>query len=308
MDNKITINSYNMASPKVLVDHQIAFISDIHSDDVQFERILKILRLLSIKTIIIGGDLVDSLRDKNRCKKILKLLEENSNYFTIYVSIGNHDMVFYRNYLYQLNNSASPNTFDFWKNISSIDNVNVSDIPLKDPTVNKWTLSDDIDITALNMPISYYKDKEPYSEYKEIIKTLETINLDKKKFNILLSHSPKHIIQNGEIDEYLRQKRFNLILSGHVHGGLVPIQFRIKQHGGGFVGPYSTKLPEHAYGTVKNGGVVSLTSAGVIKIAHEKGREKFKGVIDNIYPSEIEIINLSHKDRTSFQRVKSKKI
>ena len=308
MDDRITVNSYNLSSPKILVDHQIAFVSDIHSDDLQLEKIFKILRLLGIKTLIIGGDLVDSLRDKNRCKKIIKLLLENSKYFTTYVSIGNHDIVFYKNYLYKLGKNPSTNIFNFWQELSNIENVNVSDIPLIEPTINKWTIDDDIDLTTLNMPISYYKDKEPYSEYKEIIKTLEGVSLDKKKFNILISHSPKHIIQNGVIDECLRQKRFNLILSGHVHGGLVPIQFRIKEHGGGFVGPYSTKLPEHAYGVVKNRGVVSLTSAGVIKIAHEKGREKFKGVIDNIYPSEIEILNLSHKDRTSFQRIKSKRI
>ena len=61
--------------------------------------------------------------------------------------------------------------------------------------------------------------------------------------------------------QYWKNKNIDLILCGHMHGGLVPKFMRHQDHGGGIVGPYASILPKHSYGVIEDENTISLTSA-----------------------------------------------
>lgn len=292
--DKVTINEYDITSPNVLEDEKIAFISDIHSDATKLEKVLEILYNLKIGVLLIGGDLIDSLGDYRKNAIIKDLLEEFSKSAFIFISIGNHDIV----------SSSEVHDSSFWNNISSISNIYVPEFPKKGSTVSMWELDESIDISIINMPLRYYAKKEEYNDFDESIKILDKINTNINKYNILLCHSPNNIVKDGIIDKYLKEvKRFNLILSGHMHGGLIPQQFRKDKCAGGLIGPYETLFPKHAYGIVDDGNASVLISGGVTKIA-DRNCGRLKPVIDKIYHPEIEVLNIKPGEKTKIKKMK----
>ena len=303
----IIMNKYYVNSPSIFFDKKIAFLSDVHSDALVLEEIIEILKSKEVDILIIGGDLLDCLKDNNRNVKIKELLEEYAKVFEIYIAIGNHDIVYFNNhYLLNPSENATPN-LNFWYYLNLNENINVSYFPTGKSTVCKWSLDNNVDLSILNMPIEYYWHKEPYDEFKEHIKVLDTINIESDKYNILVCHTPKNIVQNGSIDEYFKEeKRFDLILSGHIHGGLVPINMRKNESGKGLFGPYGTLLPEYSYGIINDDGIISLNTGGVVKVAN-KYAKYFNRFNSSLYPAEVEIINLKCGIKKSFTRVRNNK-
>ena len=167
-------------------------------------------------------------------------------------------------------------------------------MPQENASIERFNL-DDIDISILNLPITYYWNGEKEEEFKKLIEELESIELNTKKYNILLCHSPKSIGKSLIIKDYLEYLRnFNLILSGHMHGGLVPNFLRKKTYGGGYVGPYKTLFPKYSYGIIKDETQAILTTGGITKIATNK--KLIRRLSSLIFPPELEIINLRPGD------------
>lgn len=77
-------------------------------------------------------------------------------------------------------------------------------------------------------------------------------SLDETKFNVLLAHNNKYI------DEYKKYK-FDLVLSGHSHGG----QFRIPKIMNGFFIRRQGLFPKYAGGRYEHNNLVHIVSRGV---------------------------------------------
>jgi predicted MPP superfamily phosphohydrolase len=244
---------------------------------------------------------------------IKESLEELSKIVSIFIGIGNHDLVYFQQDSKTRRHEVLSKELDFWKKINSSkeENLHISSLPINNPTITKWTFNKDIDITALNLPIEYYWRKELTREFEEYLEIIKSITINTEKFNILLCHSPKNIIKNGAISDYLNYlKSFNLILSGHMHGGLVPKIFRKNSFGGGLFGPYASILPKHAYGIVQTDNTISLTSTGITKIANSTEIKSLtnnivaRSIIDFVYPPEIEILDLNPGKSYTIKRSK----
>ena len=137
------------------------------------------------------------------------------------------------------------------------------------------------------------------------LKLLEETKVNIEKYNILLCHSPKNIGKDSIIKEYAEcLKKFNLILAGHKHGGLVPRMFRKTPYGGGIAGPNNTFLPEYAYGIKISGNTKIVVSGGVVKMATSAAPEIittnsiYKGIGDILYPPEIEMFYIESNENT----------
>ena len=137
--------------------------------------------------------------------------------------------------------------------------------------------------------------------------------LIKKKYNILLCHTPRNLVKNGVICDGIDcLKEFNLILSGHMHAGLVPKSLRSDKYGGGFIGPHASVLPDYAYGLVVNKRIATLTSGGVTKVTKSASpnasraisRAFVKNKLNSIYSPEVEILNLTNGRKNSIKKLK----
>lgn len=311
--DRIIVNQYAIDSPSLLDEQRIAFFSDVHGDFTKLESIIELLKKLRVSVLLLGGDLIDTNKDDYRNNEIKELLKEISKTTKIFFSIGNHDLVYFQKDSKGKRSEVKSEDLDFWTNLNSIEKTNIylPDIPVDSPTIGKWSLSDDIDITSINFPIDYYWNKESSFDFDSYLDAINNIAINTDKFNILLCHSPKNIIRNGQISNYLDYlKKYNLILSGHMHGGLVPKFMRHQDHGGGIVGPYASILPKHSYGVIEDENTISLTSAGVTKLARSSeaglitNNSVIGKMIDYVYPPEVEIFDLVPGDKTSIKRKK----
>ena len=141
---------------------------------------------------------------------------------------------------------------------------------------------------------------------KEKGPALEARDLLSNRLMFLLCHPPKNIFNTWPDNSYLSQ--FDLILTGHMHSGMMPYFLRKQTYGRGLVDPHKKLLPKYAYGYLNNNNCALLISGGVTKIPNslDFGNHKIFGTI---YPSELEIFNLQYDpNNNSFEKVKTKKI
>ena len=278
---KFVVNEYNLYSPKVNKESDIVGISDIHSDIEKMKEIKEILRKLKISTLLISGDLIDSTNDK-RNDQLCEIINNISLLSQTFISMGNHDLVYFDSDRKEL---PSDDT-SFYDRLSSIKNIKVFRKGLE-----SIPLDSNIELSALNMPIEWYENKENESEFGKFLLNNAVENTD--RFNILLSHTPNGIIKDQLIKKQLNYiSDMNLILSGHMHAGLVPMFLRRKKGHRGLIGPYASIFPKTAYGLYENDDCSMIVSGGITKVASSNELRGLSSFANNFYSSEIELIHL----------------
>jgi len=101
--------------------------------------------------------------------------------------------------------------------------------------------------TDLNTKFKYcYKEK---ISKQDIIKEIGV--LDNKKFNVLLAHNPFSFDAYSEVG-------FDLVFSGHVHGGIIRIPGI-----GGLLSPQRKLFPKYSEGIYKKGDTQMIVSRGL---------------------------------------------
>lgn len=277
---KLVLNEYNLVNPKIKNKLDIMCISDIHSDIERLKCISKLIEKLDIKTLLISGDLCDTINDR-RNEELLKLVEDISKNTSIYIAKGNHDLIKLKS---RKDRNYSSNS-KFYKKIILLKNVKVFD-----ENIDCISFNNQINISSLTLPIKWYNGiREDESKFTKYFKNDKKV--DNRKFNILLSHTPRGLIVNNKIRQDLDYiKDMNFIICGHMHAGLRPVFLRRKKGHRGLVGPYITPFPKSAYGIYNNDGSSMLISGGITKLS-----DSSSGVIrffDKCYKSEIELIHI----------------
>ena len=306
--DKINVNNYEVSGASLATDKKLAFLSDVHGNVNKLEKIIELLKDMKTTSLLIGGDLVDDLKDTKRNEQIKELLQELAKTTDIFVAIGNHDMIYFgkdsKGRRKEIQGGSDE--LKFWSSLESVSRIYVSELPIYTSVASRFALSDDIDISIINMPMTYYWNGEQKAHYDVLKKVLDNFSMATKKFNILICHSPRGIIQGNSIDEYLKDiKAFNLILSGHMHCGLVPGLFRRDNIRQGIVGPYSRFWPDNAYGHVKDGKSDLLISGGVEKLANSLVGDGVVGsMINSIYPPEVYVFDMTPEEESSFKKYK----
>lgn len=263
---------------------KIALISDIHFDvdyDVLIlEKILENLKINKPNYICIAGDIIDNsdlIYNEKVMDQLRNFIKKLSFIASTIVSIGNHDITCGRN---------SSNIIDINKwfmTLNTIENVYY--------LYNKSLVRDKICFTSYNPPYQYYKKKE---HIKIFINDIDKkISMNKKYYNILLCHSPINVLKKESLNKSKQLKKANLILSGHMHNGLV---FKIFDHKGnrGLIDPYKRLSPRYARGMVKqnidNKEITLVISGGVLKFSNTA--PKIFKHFNKLFPISIEYINI----------------
>lgn len=291
---KFIINEYNLFSPKIKNEIDIMCISDIHSDIEKLTEIRKIIKKFQVKILLIPGDLVDAVNDK-RNNELLEIIKSISLISSIYIVKGNHDLLS----LNKTRKNYSTNS-DIYKKLSLIKNVNVLD---KD--IEYISLNEDINVNSLTLPLKWYTKREKKKYCEDYIRNKKL--RDSNKFNILLSHSPRGLINDHLIRQDLDYiKNMDLILCGHMHAGLKPIFLRRKKGHTGLVGPYKVFFPKNAYGLYNNDNSSMIISGGITKLS-----DSSSGIIrmfNNLFSSEIELIHLKKGKNHNLNLTKRMKV
>lgn len=203
------VREYTLLSSKLNKEYNILGITDIHFNNFINSKFLSSLKNLVINSkydlILISGDIMNaSMYLCNKSYNKIKSILDNISILgkcPIYISLGNHDI----------------NTKHIEEVINRFESLryNTNLFPLN----NKTTNFNDLTISGITVPIEAYDRKNIFNENGFILNNvLNSIKVNKKYYNISLVHDPLSVYNSFRVNQSNINK-FDLIFSGHLHGG-----------------------------------------------------------------------------------------
>lgn len=236
--NRFHVVEYQLYSSKVKKEHRYVVLSDLHNKSYgeKNSKLIRKITRLTPEGILIAGDILTAKPEKSY-EVALDLIKNLAEKYPIYYGMGNHETRLFlypetygdmgERYLADLNKVS----VDFMKNESR-------------------QCEDNIRITGLDMNRDYYKRLKKHPMDSNYLK--ETLGeADKQKYEILLAHNPDYF------EEYAAWGA-DLVLSGHVHGGMMRLPVL-----GGVISPSVKLFPKYDGGLFKIGKSIMILSRGL---------------------------------------------
>lgn len=256
---KPVIREYTIKTGKVHSEINVMVLTDLHSSqygDGQSELIQKIQKC-SPDVILLVGDIVDEPSPYSKAAMIFSAIAKK---YPCYYVIGNHE---------------------FWSgNSSDIESVieSYGIIVLHGNSELLQINGEKIRICGVDDPSVYWNAQD--AQYVVSDQWMEQFtNCEKEcvdgRYSILLSHRP-------ELVDLYRDSKFDLVVSGHAHGG----QVRIPGILNGLFAPNQGIFPKYAGGQYQLGSTTMIVSRGLCK-----------NIIPRIFNSpEVVMVHLEPKD------------
>lgn len=227
----IDVSHYEIKSDKLnqkYNNYKIMLLTDLHNRDIT-EKLVKIVNEENPNIIVMSGDMINEKVDG--FDNFFNLCEELKDK-TVYYVFGNHE-----------ENMSDEKQNEFIEKIKEKTNV----ILLNN---DKVELDDSFTIYGFSHQVKYYlastKEKIDLNYIEERIG-----KIDINKFNLLISHDP---LLYNLYSEY----GFDMVLSGHLHGGIINIPFV-----GGLLSPDFTFFPKYYKEVNKIGNTNLVISRGL---------------------------------------------
>lgn len=265
---KLITNKYEIKSNKIDKSIKIYHFTDLHAHiDIKkdlYKRIIDSIYNENPDYVCFTGDMIDSIKHNNidSINILLSFIKKIClKYKLIYIN-GNHEIM--EN---GIDNSLIKN---YLKSLKKIDNLYFLD--------GNFIEFDDITFYGFNVGFDYYYEYK--EENNELINNLVNNYKLSNKFNCLLFHSPSII---DSID-----KKFDLMLFGHMHNGIIPHFLNNKKHNFGLISPRGKLFPKYSRNMVNKNNIISIIG---YPINFSKLVNKYK--IEFLFRSGINIININ---------------
>ncbi len=230
-DLRLKTVRYTFTSPKVENSFKIALITDLHGNWYGKEQstLIEAIDKENPDVVLLGGDIFDDKISYEESEETIAILSEK---YKCYYVTGNHE---------------------YWS--KDIENI-IGIVESYGITV----LSGDVDTIEINgqlVNICGVDDPEDYvymAEGETIEEQMKRVDeqVDRSYYTILLSHRPEYY-------DLYSQYGFDLVLSGHAHGG----QWRIPGILNGVYAPNQGLFPEYAGGLYEYEGGALVVSRGL---------------------------------------------
>lgn len=244
---RFKITTYTVKQPDLpqeLVGHKILLLSDLHCTEFGSNNLRLINTLSDIQTdiIVIAGDLINGHSEKefSYAEHFLKSLKQNGA--PIYYTFGNHEE--------KLQNYLGEEGYNKYLKLVSeyctvLNNASIT-------VFESDNLSGDIriNLAGIDIPLSYYHaPKKIIQSSFKVNDYIRTVNA--ADYNILIAHDPM-------MYRYCFEWGANLVLSGHLHGGM----FRLPVLGG-IISPRYSLFPKPDKGLYNYKGQKLIVSGGL---------------------------------------------
>ena len=176
--SNIKVNEYVLKDPRFNKDRTVVNMSDIHSNVVALNNIVKLLEEIKASYIYVPGDTLDSI-DNPHNKEIMELLKKVGNISQTFLSVGNHEMCELSYETGKKEEVESKDYIDFFIEVAKQTDC----IPMISD-FSKIDLADDLSVSAANVPFSYYGKKENLEQYKKLLENVKE-KMDDIQFNNL---------------------------------------------------------------------------------------------------------------------------
>ncbi len=264
---KIVNKTYDLGSN---LNKSIVLISDIHYYEKEqinhLNKVLDNIKKINPDYICITGDIIDKAYVSDFGEFII-WLKKLTKITKVIMVLGNHEYyVNKKNNEYKLNES----------NINKIKKIN--NLYLLD---NENLILDNINFIGLMLPIEHYAyQNESLEDFKKYINNIKS---NKKYYTVLLCHTPVNLVK----EEILKQIDVDLILCGHMHGGIIPYYLRKVFRHNGIISPSKSLFPKNVYGNIKKDNKNIIITSGITMLAKTHFR-----ILNKFLYSEIVKINL----------------
>lgn len=233
MDRKIP-ESFNQT--------KLLFLTDLHNTEYgkKNARLLEAIDAENPDYIFIGGDMLVAKAEASFLPA-LSFVRKLAKKYPVYYANGNHE---YRLKIYK--EQYGKDTYDDY--VNSLKAAGVTH--LCNETVNICRQNQEIFVSGLEIEAMYYHRLKQMRMPENYIPSLLGRPRE-DRFHIMLAHNPYYFPQ------YARWGA-DLVLSGHVHGGIVRIPYL-----GGVISPQLTLFPEYDMGVFEKEDSQMILSAGL---------------------------------------------
>lgn len=233
------VTEYEISTPKLEKGEKVclAVISDLHECTFGLDNrgLFRAISRIKPDALVIPGDLIDgsSLADPSNTMETLKKL--HSIYPRIFFAPGNHER------------KVLDRTIYTRQMVGLIKGLKASGVSLMHNEMEK--LTEKISVYGLDLNHDYYRRVVK----KNVPPGMLELLLGKPRresFNILIAHDPDHF------PEYVKWGP-DLVLSGHVHGGIIRLPGI-----GGLLSPGYRLFPKYSSGIYESGASKMIVSRG----------------------------------------------
>lgn len=268
-----------LSSKKLKKDITFIHIGDIHYNETTSTKKLEYIKYAIEDThpdyIFITGDLLDRpkiTKNKEKIKLLVSWLNSLGNIAKVFISLGNHDIILEEDY-------------KFFNKLNDINNIYV---------LNNQSYEDEnVFISGFTLPTNYYYNIEKHEDENALLETLQNnfnlvTNLPKKKYKVALIHSPILLSEKKVIEKL---KEYDLILSGHMHNGLIPrILDKIIKNNYGLISPDKRFFAKNTRGKIKTKYYTIIITGGITKLSPSS--TKILSKLNGLYPISINKITV----------------
>ena len=237
--NRFVVAPYEIRSRKIKKKYTFVMLSDLHNKSfgIRNDRLIKAVVDCHPDSIITAGDMYTSKKGTG-FDNALALLEALSNRFPVYIANGNHES----------KTQIKPDDFD---NMYGQFVDRLASLGLR-PLVNERLALPEINIDLCGLQIGqeyfgHFTKKEMTETYMD--KLVGKANRD--CFQILIAHNPVYF---KKYDDW----GADLVLSGHIHGGIVRLPWL-----GGVISPTATFFPKYDGGRFQEGTSTMILGRGL---------------------------------------------
>lgn len=268
-----------LSSKKLKKDITFIHIGDIHYNETTSAKKLEYIKYAIEDAhpdyIFITGDLLDRpkiTKNKEKIKLLVSWLNSLGNIAKVFISLGNHDIILEEDY-------------KFFNKLNDINNIYV---------LNNQSYEDEnVFISGFTLPTNYYYNIEKHEDEDALLETLQNnfnlvTNLPKKKYKVALIHSPILLSEKKVIEKL---KEYDLVLSGHMHNGLIPrILDKIIKNNYGLISPDKRLFAKNTRGKIKTKYYTIIITGGITKLSPSS--TKILSKLNGLYPISINKITV----------------
>lgn len=262
--NRFTVSSYEYKNSRIKKKIRAVVISDLHNKTYgkDNERLLQAVRAQKPDVILMTGDILNG-RPNEKTDIALNLTAELAKEFPVYYGIGNHELRMriypekygekYDEYIGALCKMGVKVLSNESAEIGSASTESASTESGNTESKNRKTeiTESGIMVTGADIPRKFYKRFKKLPMDKKDLEELMG-KPDKKYFNVMLAHNPAYFDAYAEYGT-------DLVLAGHVHGGIVRIPFAKK----GILSPNISFFPKYDGGEYTKDKTSMIVSRGL---------------------------------------------
>lgn len=230
LDERLTLRTYTVASPKLTAEVRLAVVTDFHSSD-NADDVVAMVASCAPDAVLMVGDMFDDDTANRPTERTLSLMRQLSAQYPCYYVSGNHEAwTGEMDALYQQTEEARVTVLRMSSGVLTVRGQRIALCGIPDP---------------YEMVLSGAPDTE-----EQLRQALEDV--DSADFTVLLAHRPELLAKYAQFP-------LDLVVSGHAHGG----QVRIPGVLNGLYAPNQGWFPKLAGGAYTQDGTTLIVSRGL---------------------------------------------